>query len=719
MKRMRHAALALVAALGVGSSRKAAADPPTPSPPADDVQTVEVQGSRVPAPPKTGASVTTMTRPMLESLPGGDTQPLAYALASQPGFVNDTFGFGVHARGADGGILYVVDGIPLLTVPLGTFGVGSLLPMRMVQSLTLTTGGFPAEYGVGLGGVVDVTTRHAVGGPQADVQVAYGTYNFFEPSFDYSQEIGKLSVFVAGNYESTSRGLDPPSVSPILHDGLTAGSGFARLDYEVDRDNRAELIASFTQSQYQIPIDPTVLPLSSGPPGAVRGADVYGNPAPPFVPYDANPTDAERDVFVALSYTHRIDRDARLQIAPYVHEAFGQLLCDPAGSLGATADPGATCSDVRRDVVHEGALVNVAWKPGAAQAWKAGATFDFAESQVSYTAYTRDDAVPTGGADPSLTLSGQDLSDVMLAGVYVQDQITLGRWTLFPGARLDAQHASFMGSATPALDAWGPSARVGLSYAFTDDVVLHAFAGYLWQPPNALDGAVAARVLVPSLAGQPIPVDIKPEKDWTGEVGIADRIQSRLTVGATGWGRYAYDLLDRQNVGTTNLVASYNFAQGRAVGAETWANFAIARFLDGFVNGGYQLAQGQGFASERYLFTAAQLASNDWGTLDHVQAWTVNLGFDLHDGHGKTHLSGLMNYGSGLRTGITDQLSVPEHTTLDVTLRHSFDVPLRPELAVDVFNVFDDVYAIRIATGYVGSAYAPLRRAIVRLKATF
>jgi len=709
-------------ALGVVWSPAAAADPlpPASAPaPAQDVETVEVQGIRVPAPPKTGASVTTLGRPMLEALPGGDTQPLAYALASQPGMVADTFGFGVHARGADGGILYVIDGIPLQTVPLGTYGVGSFLPVRMIRSLQLTTGGFPAEYGVGLGAVVDVTTRHAVGGTHGDAQVSYGSYDFFLPSFDYSQEIGKLSVFVAGNYESTSRGLDPPSVSPILHDGLTAGSAFARLDYEIDRSDRVELIASFTQSQDQIPIDPTVLPLSAAPPGAVRGSDVYGNPPPPFVPYGANPTDAERDVFVALSYTHRFDRDARLQVAPYVHESLGQLLCDPSGSLGPTADPGSTCSDVRRDIVHEGALVSVAWRPDTLQAWKTGATLDYAESDVSYASYTRADASPSGGTDPALTLAGQDAAAVMLAGVYVQDQITLGRWTIFPGARLDAQHASFMGSVEPALDAWGPSGRLGVSYAFSDDAVLHAFAGYLWQPPNAIDGAVAARVLVPSLAGQHIPVDIKPERDWSGEIGIADRLLGRVTVGLTGWGRYAFDQLDRQNVGTTNLVASYNFAQGRAAGAEAWATFAIARVLDGFANGGWQLAQGQGVDSEKYLFTPAQLAYGGWATLDHVQTWTSNVGFDLHDDARKTHFSGLMSYGSGLRTGATDQLSVPEHTTLDLTLRHRFDLPLRPELALDVFNVFDDVYAVRIATGYVGSAYGPLRRVNVRLKASF
>ncbi len=39
----------------------------------------------------------------------------------------------------------------------------------------------------------------------------------------------------------------------------------------------------------------------------------------------------------------------------------------------------------------------------------------------------------------------------------------------------------------------------------------------------------------------------------------------------------------------------------------------------------------------------------------------------------------------------------------------------RPEVALDVLNLFDDVYAYRIATGYIGSAYGSPRRFMVRV----
>lgn len=714
-----------VAALLAGATipRAARADPPAPlsppPPPAANEEEVEVTGARTPEPDRTGASVTILTRKNLESLPGGDTQPLSYALATQPGIVNDTFGFGVHTRGADGNVAYVIDGIPVLTAPLGQYGVGNFVPARLVQSLKLTTGGFPAEYGYGLGAVVDIETRQAVGPPAGNVRLACGTYQFFEPSFDYSQQIGKLSYFVTGSFGTTSRGLDPPSVSPILHDYMKAGSGFARVNYDLSADERLELLGVYDQHDYQIPIDPTILPLSDGPPGAVRGVDQYGNTPPPFVPYNANPTDNERDLFVALSYEHRLGEDSKVQVAPYVHQIYGQLLCDAAGSLGPTADPGSTCSDVTRNIVHEGLSANISWAAGSAHRFKAGATLDVTESTVDYTSYTRNDGSPQGGPDPAQTLAGRDLTNQLLAGAYVQDRIALGKWTLLPGVRADVQHATFQQTGEPDLLLGGPSARLGASYAFTDDLVVHAFGGYLVQLPSAVDAPVAARLLVASLAGQPVPVDLKAERDWSAEIGIADRLWQKATVTLTGWGRLVDDQLDRQNVGTTNLVASYNFARGRAVGAEIAAVVSPSRILDGFANGGWQIAQGQGCASECYLFTPQQLAFTGWGTLDHVQTWTANVGFDLHDEAARSHLSGLVNYGSGLRTGATDELNVPSHVTVDLTLRHRFDVPLRPEVALDVLNAFDDVYAIRIATGYVGSAYGPPRRVMLRLSVPF
>jgi TonB-dependent Receptor Plug Domain len=716
-------ALAFAVACAVAArAGDAAADDPKPAPdgqppaaqggatpprPAEPIE-VEVRGARLPAPSRTPASVTVVTRSTLDSLPGGAAQPLPDVLNTQPGFVTDSFGL-LHARTNDGGESYVIDGVPLGMLPLGQFQ--SFVPMRMVQELKVVTGGFPAQYGGGLGAVIEVKTRHPIGGPAGQAQILYGTYQHVAPSFDYSQEIGKLTFLAGGSFETTNRGLDPPAATPILNDAMVKGTGFLRADYAIDARRRIEVLGGVTETHYQIPVDPTALPL---PPNAVREPDSYGNIPPAFVPYDAKPTELERDVFAAVAFTRTVGESDVLHVAPYVRESYGLLSCDAAGTLGPTSDQGSSCADLRRDSFHEGAAIDYEWTADDHQRWKTGIIVDVAEGNVGYTSYTRSTS-PEGGPDPSMTISGQDRTNVIGGGIYAQDTLTFGRWTVLSGARVDVQYTSYPGSGEPSLSLASPSGRLGVSYAVSDDLVVHAFAGSLWQPPVSIDAPAAARILVPSLAGHTVPVDLKPENDWTAELGVERRLAEQASLGLTGWGRVSKDLLDRQSIGSTNLYESYNFSRGRAAGVEAWSKLALTRWVDGFANLGLQIGQGQGVDSARYLFTPAQLAFTGWQTLDHVQTWTANVALDLHDDGRTSHLSARLNYGSGMRTGADNTLTVPSHSTLDLTLRHRFDLGFHPEVAIDVYNVFNEVYALRIANGVYGSAYGSLRRAEVRL----
>ena len=673
-------------------------------------------------PERVGASATTVTRERLEALPGGDTQPVTSLVSMQPGVVQDSFGSNLHVRGADGALTYVIDGIPLISPSVGTVGqLLNTIPTRLIQSVGVLTGGFPVEYSYSLGGVVDIQTRHPTVEPTGEIQLLYGTYNRVDLAANYAQKIGNLSVLASANFLSTGRGLDTPNAISALNDKRLGGNAFLKACYDLTDTDRLELLGTFQEDQFHIPIDPTMLPLSAAPAGAGRGNDVYADGAPPFVPYNAGPTDLERTFFAAISYRH--DGDLRSQLSLYAREIYEKFNCDVGRTLGDSADPGSNCSDFTRDAYHFGLLGNISWQWLEHHTWKAGIQLDDAPSKLNFSLFTRNDTAPGAGADPAQTIQGGDNVNSFTAGLYLEDRIEIGGLTLLPGARFDLQDTTF---ATPSLGnrfIVGPSVRLGASYALDEGVVFNGFVGYLTEAPTNFDAPALAPLLYPGLAGQKLPLDVKLAKTWAGQVGVAYHPTSRITVGIDGWGRILQDWLDHQNIGNTALWAAFNWEQGWAAGGDVYATGEIVRFLDnkyvldGFGNVSGQQAKQKNIDSLTYLFPSDDLSdAKTWSIMDHVQLWTANLGLLLHDADNRTNLSVRFNYGNGFHTGVANNNLVPEHATVDMTLSHTFDLPVPTTVAVDAFNLFNDIYAFRLGTAFFGnSQYAPLRQFDVRL----
>ncbi|HET9037380.1 MAG TPA: TonB-dependent receptor, partial [Myxococcaceae bacterium] len=269
------------------------------------------------------------------------------------------------------------------------------------------------------------------------------------------------------------------------------------------------------------------------------------------------------------------------------------------------------------------------------------------------------------------------------------------------------------GAGAPRATDVGVSPRIGAAWAFTPDLIAHAFFGLLWIPPSVTDAAAGARLSQGVPPGQPIPYDLRPEKDRYAEVGLKARVIPKLTLGLTLWGRLSTDQLDETEIGNTGITTPYNFAEGRAGGIEATADWVITQRLTAFGNVSFGTAQGKGITTAKYLFDAADLANTDWQTLDHSQTWTANAGANYRDG--PTLVTVQLAYGSGLRTGADNQSHVPGWVRVDLTLAHDFlDLPLRPTLAIDVVNLFDAQYAYRLNNGFNGSHWAPGRSVYVR-----
>ena len=660
-------------------------------------------------PTKATGSVATMTRQTLQELPGADDRPVTDVIATQPGFVVDALG-NVYARGNHANIQYQVDGIPVPD------SVGSLfaasIPVRLIQNLEIYTGGMPAEFGDRLGTVVNLVTRQGGATPEGSVTLRYGSYNTIAPGVAYSTKLtDQLGMFAGGSFQTSQRELDPPSITPILHDDGYVGRAFTRLDYKPSESDRYEVFGTFAHNRFQIPLDPSVVPLDPGQPGLVRPVDQFGNASPPFVPHDTDATETETEVFAAASWVHKLaDDDGQLQVAPIYKLSRGVLVGDARHALGALSDPGAVASDVTRDSQHLGGIAAYSLQRGN-HLFKAGVESDYLIGRTAFTSYARADA-SGGGIDPSATAHGTDHTDALMAGAYAQDHWIHCKLALDLGLRVDELHVALGDGTTD--DAVGVSPRLGASFAVDKDLVLHAFTGINWQPPSPLDAANAARALGVVPAGETVKYDLKPETDLYSELGVTARPASVLSTGLTAWGRYAYNQLDDTAIGSTSLLSNYNFERGRAFGVEGSVDVRVGPWLSGFANGSYGLAEGRGISSAKYLFSPADLANQSWQTLDHAQTFTANAGATVRDG--RFSITGLAAYGSGLRTGADNAEHVPGHVRVDLAMQYTFvpnEYPVR--VGVDVGNVLDEHYAYRIANGFVGSSYGAPRTVFLSL----
>jgi len=659
--------------------------------------------------PREGTSSFTLWRRNLEAIPAGVDRALPEVLRVAPGVTADAFGQN-HVRGNYADIRYWLDGVPL---PASLSNqILTLIPTEAISKVELVTGGMPAEFD-GVAGAALVETAPPAAGHAAYLKLSYGTYDTVRPAAGFAGTWGKWSVMLAGSYEMTSRGLDSPTATPVVHDHSQGGQVLARLGYAIRPQDRLDLHVMFRQASMEIPIDTTLQPLSAAPPHAQRGTDAFGNDPPRFVPFDANPTQFERDLFASLAWRHHFEKRGDLLASAIYRSGQGDLRCDPARALGASADPGTVCSDVSHTAASYGGLLHYSVGLGELHTLKAGVQVSEQENNVRYTQYGRDDQKTLGGVAGGATHTGEDLTHVVTMGAFVQNRFAWRKLALIAGFRFDLQSVTLPDGRTLLADT--PSGRLGASWQLNRIVGLHAFVGYLWLAPS-LDAPTAGRALGLVPADQQIAYDMKPEETWSAEIGVEVRPLPSLIAHATLWGRLSTHPIDDQEVGNTDLKAEYNYDRGRGYGMEVGAQAALFDLVSAFGNLSLQQAQGQGIASGRYLFTAEQLAYTGWQSFDHQQLVTANLGLDVQDRSARAHLDVWLQYGSGLRTGPTNDLTLPAHATLDVSLRYRFDLWGQPEVACDVLNLLNDAYAYRIGNAsVVGSAYAPLRRFLLRL----
>lgn len=313
-----------------------------------------------------------------------------------------------------------------------------------------------------------------------------------------------------------------------------------------------------------------------------------------------------------------------------------------------------------------------------------------ADGSVTRQAGLRDGTVPpTGETFPTRTFPTTDYS---LAGVFLQDEVSIGGLTLYPALRLDyyridPQTDALVVGLVPAGQSGSRlSPKLAATYDLTDQVSLFAnyAQGFKAPAPSQVNNAFAN--LAFNYRSIPNP-DLKPETSQTFEAGVRWRGE-RWFVGASAFtGRYD-DFIDQARVGGTfttldpALYQYVNLAKVRIGGVELKARAD----LGGGFTGSFGAAYSRGDSETAGVRTP--LASIDPVKVVAGLAWRSPDG--RHGGSlNVTHSAGKDED----RVGVTCAPScfTPKaFTVIDAT--GWWAVTERAVLRVGVFNLTDEKY---------------------------
>jgi hypothetical protein len=168
----------------------------------------------------------------------------------QPGWFLEANGV-LHPRGAEYGVQYVIDGIPMTENRSPSFSPE--IEVEDVQAMNVMTSGYPAEFGRKLGGVIEVATttdrRDGAHGKFSALGQSFGT----ESGYARIQQGWKKSfVALSGDAARSDRYLDPPVEENFANSGTTGGAGL-RFERDLTAGDRIRFSVQNRAVRFEIP----------------------------------------------------------------------------------------------------------------------------------------------------------------------------------------------------------------------------------------------------------------------------------------------------------------------------------------------------------------------------------------------------------------------------------------------------------------------------------
>jgi len=632
----------------------------------------------------------------ISTQPGRDLTDL---VNETPGWLYEANGV-LHPRGSEYDVQYVVDGFPLTQNRSSAFAPA--VDSDNVESMRVLTGGYPAEYGRKLGGVIEVSTKKSEpAGLHGQFNVSGGSFATINSFAAISFANGKDRFGLSADGFHTERYLDPPVLQNFTN--RANADGFSG-SYERDFSDRDRLRISVTHNAVRFLVPNELVQQQAGQRQDLTNAETSGQ----------------------IDFQHTISPTLQLIVAGSVRDASTSLSSNQASTpVTVFQDRGYREGYVRADVVgHHGH-----------HDWKVGLDTSLTPVRENLQYTITDPTQFDPGTQQQLQFS-EHLWDIE-PSAYVQDQIHWHNWNISAGLRFD--HYGFVVHES----AWSP--RLGISrYSSSLNLVIHASYDRVFQTPAVENLLLASSPQLDSVNPIVVRLPVRPARANYYEVGLTKAILAKLRLDANVFRRDFRNYSDDDVLLDTGVSFPIAFANARIIGEEVRLEVPLWRRFSGYLSYANQTGIGQGPITGG-LFLGSDAVSGLTDTsrfaVSQDQRNTARARVHLQATH-RLWLALSGQYGSGLPADISgeDRNFLLAQFGPEILSRLNFDRGrVRPNFSLegaaglDLYhkeersatfqiqsgNLTDRLNVINFASLFSGTAVAPPRSISAGMKLTF
>jgi hypothetical protein len=477
----------------------------------------------------------------LASFPGRSVQDL---VQSQPGWIFEGNGV-LHPRGSEYQTQFVVDGIPL--TDNRSPSLGPEIGADDLESMSIYTAGFPAEYGRKLGGVVELNTkRNPSPGLHGQLILSGGSYDTLD-SFGQVQETwGKNTLGATASGGRSAHYLNPVVPENYTNNGTT---GDFSLKYERDSTEKDRLMLSVRHelSRFEIPNE-----LVQQGAGQLQTGDNF-------------------ETIGTVNYQHIFSPDSLGTLAGMVRDNASDLNSNPFST---------PIIALQHNDFREGYFKGTLSLHHQNQEFKAGIESDntFLHENFNYLVTDPTQFDPDTPSNLSFIASGPDLEQ----SSFVEDLIRLGQWTISAGLRWDHYHLL--------VDEHAFSPRISVSrYIPSAKMVLHASYDRIFQTPSFENILISSSAQIQALSSQFLRLPVKPSLGNYYEGGMTKAFADRMRLDVNVYRRDVNNYADDSQLLNTGVSYPIAFNRAAIYGAEGKLEVVRLGNLTGFVSYSYMV----------------------------------------------------------------------------------------------------------------------------------